>query len=61
MKVLFLVDLLEIINIGKSQLISSQTLFEVGQYRDSITLSYFAMYSAASALLLKKNISPKTH
>ena len=36
-------------------------LFEWGQYRDSVTMSYFAMYSSALALLLKKGISPKTH
>ena len=36
-------------------------LFEGGQYRDSVTMSYYAMYSSALALLLKKSISPKTH
>ncbi|WP_297981744.1 HEPN domain-containing protein [uncultured Methanobrevibacter sp.] len=51
----------EALNVGKSQLISSRLLFENGQYRDSITLSYYAMYSSALALLLKKDISPKTH
>ena len=49
------------INVGKSQLISSKMLFEGGQYRDSVTLSYYAMYSSDLALLLKKGISPKTH
>ena len=49
------------INVGKSQLISSKMLFECGQYRDSVTMSYYAMYSSALALLLKKGISPKTH
>ncbi|WP_405293550.1 HEPN domain-containing protein [Methanobrevibacter sp.] len=48
-------------NVSKNQLISSKTLFEAGQHRDSITLSYYAMYSAALALLSKKDISPKTH
>lgn len=48
-------------NVAKEQLISSKILFEDGHYRDSITLSYYAMYSSALALLLKKNISPKTH
>lgn len=51
----------EALNVGKSQLISSRILFDNGQYRDSITLSYYAMYSSALALLLKKDISPKTH
>ena len=36
-------------------------VFEGGQDRDSVTLSYYAMYSSALALLLKKDISPKTH
>ena len=36
-------------------------LFEGEQYRYSITMSYYAMYSSALALLLKKDISPKTH
>ena len=49
------------INVGKSQLISSKMLFEGGQYRDSVTMSYYAMYSSALALLLEKSISPKTH
>lgn len=48
-------------NVGKSQLISSKILFEEEQYRNSITLSYYAMYSSARALLLKKGFSPKTH
>ena len=51
----------EALNVGKSQLISSKTLFEAGQYRDSITMAYYAMYSSALALLLKKDISPRTH
>jgi hypothetical protein len=49
------------INVGKSQLISSKMLFEGGQYRDSVTMSYYAIYSSALALLLEKSISPKTH
>ncbi|WP_295723724.1 HEPN domain-containing protein [uncultured Methanobrevibacter sp.] len=51
----------EAFNVGKEQLISSKMLFEGGQYRDSVTLSYYAMYSSALALLLKKDIFPKTH
>ena len=41
--------------------INSKMLYEGGQYRDSVTMSYYAMYSSALALLLKKSISPKTH
>lgn len=48
-------------NVGKSNLISAKALFEIGQYRDSVTMSYYAMYSTALALLLKKDISPATH
>ncbi len=44
----------------KIHLILSKMLFEGGQYSDSVTMSYYAMYSSASALLLKKGISPKT-
>lgn len=51
----------EAFNVGKEQLVSSKILFEAGQYRDSIALSYYAMHSSARALLLKKDISPKTH
>ena len=60
-KVLFLDKVKNAINVGKSQLISSKILFDGGQYRDSVTMSYYAMYSSALALLLKKDISPKTH
>ena len=48
-------------NVGKNNLISAKALFEIGQYRDSVTMSYYAMYSTALALLLKKDISPTTH
>ena len=60
-KGLFLDKVKNAINVGKSQLISSKILFDGGQYRDSVTMSYYAMYSSALALLLKKDISPKTH
>ena len=61
MKVLLLDNIKNALNVGKEQLISSKILFDGGQYRDSITLSYYAMYSSALALLLKNDISPKTH
>lgn len=61
MKVLLLDNIKNALNVGKEQLISSKILFDGGQYRDSITLSYYAMYSSALALLLKKDIYPKTH
>jgi len=36
-------------NVGKNNLISAKALFEIGQYRDSVTMSYYAMYSTALA------------
>ena len=40
---------------------SSRLLLEAGKYRNSVTLSYYAMFSIARALLLKKGLTPKTH
>ena len=40
---------------------SSKLLLEAGKYRNSVTLSYYAMFSIARALLLKKGLTPKTH
>lgn len=51
----------EAMDVAKNHIISSKTLFEAEQYRNSITISYYAMFTAASALLLKKGISPKSH
>ena len=39
----------------------SKKLFEVGNYADSISLSYYAMFLTTKALLIKKGITPKTH
>lgn len=60
-KVLSLDKVKDAFNVAKEQLISSKVLFDAGQYRDSITLSYYSMYSSSLALLLKKSIYPKTH
>ena len=60
-KVFYLNKVIDAFNVGKSNLISAKALFEIGQYRDSVTMSYYAMYSAGLALLLKKDISPRTH
>ena len=48
------------LNVGKENLISAKALFQIGQYRDSVTMSYYAMYSAGLAFLLKK-ILPHQH
>ncbi|MBE6504985.1 MAG: hypothetical protein IJP99_03095 [Methanobrevibacter sp.] len=34
---------------GKSNLISAKALFEIGQYRDFVTMYYYAMYSEGLA------------
>lgn len=49
------------IEIAMDDLESSRLLLEAGKYRNSITLSYYAMFSIARALLLKKGVIPKTH
>ena len=46
------------LNVGKENLISAKALFQIGQYRDSVTMSYYAMYSAGLGLLLKKRYCP---
>ena len=49
------------IEIAIDDLESSKLLLEAGKYRNSVTLSYYAMFSIARALLLKKGLTPKTH
>lgn len=49
------------IEIAIDDLESSKLLLEAGKYRNSITLSYYAMFSISRALLLKKGLTPKTH
>lgn len=39
---------------------SARILFDAGQYRNSITLSFYAMYLAVKALCLKLGFSSKT-
>lgn len=36
-------------NLAKEELLSAQILCEAGRYRDSVTLSYYAMFDAAKA------------
>jgi uncharacterized protein (UPF0332 family) len=49
------------IEIAIDDLESSKLLLEAGKYRNSVTLSYYAMFSISRALLLKKGLTPKTH
>lgn len=48
------------IEIAIDDLESSKLLLEAGKYRNSVTLSYYAMFSIARALLLKKGLTPNT-
>ncbi|MCK9150522.1 HEPN domain-containing protein [Methanobacterium alcaliphilum] len=40
---------------------AAKNLFENEFYNDSVSRAYYAMFFAAKALLLRKNIHPKTH
>ena len=47
---------------AETKLKHSKLLFDVGGYADSVSLSYYAMFLCAKALLVKKNCEiPKTH
>ncbi len=43
------------------KLAAARLLLKEGFYRDSVSRAYYSMYHAAKALLLTKNVSPKTH
>lgn len=47
--------------IAKDKLKSARLLLKAGQYRDCISRAYYAMYYGAKALLLAKDVDPKTH
>ena len=68
MKVLFLSNEVSMddkidaeMNLAMCELKSAEILLDADQYRDSITHSYYAMFSASKALLLTKNYQVKTH
>ena len=46
---------------AKEKLDSSKILFESGKYKDSISRSYYAMFSAARALLATKELDSPKH
>ena len=46
---------------AENKLAAAKSLFENRFYKDSASRSYYSMYHAARALLLTKDISPKTH
>lgn len=59
--VLYLDEITAYFEKSSDNLKSSKYLYDVGQYRNSISLSYYAMFLCAKALLLKKDFTPKTH
>lgn len=46
---------------SKEKLKSAEILLEKGQYKDSISRSYYAMFSAARALLALKEVNSSKH
>ena len=46
---------------AKRRLDAAYHLFEDGFYEDAVSRAYYSMYFAAKALLLKRNITVKTH
>lgn len=61
MKVLQLDEIKILIEDAYDNLESSILLYKNGKFRNSIALSYYTMFLAAKALLIKKSIYPKTH
>ena len=55
-------EILAFISKSENKLKNSKTLFELGEYSDSVSLSYYSMYLCAKALLLQKGCDiPRTH
>ena len=48
-------------NKANDKLISSNLLFDGGQYATSVSAAYYCMFLAAKALLIKKDYNPKSH
>ena len=46
---------------GEEKFRSAKILLENGQFKDSASRSYYAMFSAAKALLVIKNLNSTTH
>lgn len=47
--------------LARDKIKSACILFKQEQYRDAVSRAYYAMYYAAKALLLTKDVDPKTH
>jgi uncharacterized protein (UPF0332 family) len=59
--VLFLDNIEYHIEEATHKLAAARLLFREDFYKDSVSRAYYSMYHAAKALLLTKDISPKTH
>lgn len=46
---------------AREKLTSASILLREGQFKDAISRAYYAMYYAATALLIQKGEAPKTH
>lgn len=46
---------------AEEKLNSARLLLESGYFKDAVSRAYYCMYNAARALLLTKDISPRTH
>lgn len=46
---------------AEEKLDSAKLLLQNGFFKDAVSRAYYCMYNAARALLLTKDISPKTH
>ncbi len=49
------------LNAARDKLKSAEILFENGQYNDSVSRSYYAMFSAARAVLALASLESKKH
>ena len=54
-------EIQSLVDIALGDLDSSKTLCKSGNYRNSVSLAYYSMFSMARALLLIKGFTPKTH
>lgn len=54
-------EIQSLVDIALDDLDSSKTLCKSGNYRNSVSLAYYSMFSMARALLLIKGFTPKTH
>ncbi|MCM8779120.1 MAG: HEPN domain-containing protein [Candidatus Omnitrophica bacterium] len=54
-------DIIACLNSAKERLRSAEILLKAGQFRDSISRSYYALLDAVHGLLLTKNLIPKSH